>query len=243
MRSFLLVLVVLLYSHAAHAIDVAKIQIESFAQTPLVVTAIKDFSASFGTVRQNNGLLSIDDIKEKLKNYYDQKFISQFNKLNTGKQVSVEETFQKLDDDAVALQYYYFVANDVPKSSESDVVSKDSSQWTLFNDKYHPTFKKYLEYFGLNDIYLVDASSGNIIYSTNKKIDFSTNLRSGPFASSALGKTFQILCESSERDVAVESDIQNFVPSFNEPARFVGTPVYEGDNRVGILIFQLPIGM
>ncbi len=227
----------------AYATSVEEIQAKSFAKEQTVISALKDFSTSFVTFRQNNGLLSVDDLKEKLKGFYVNKFLDQYNRKNPQKVIGLDGVFQKLDDDAIALQYYNFLANDKAVDPTLNVVGSDNSQWTIFSIKYQSFFSEYSNYFRLSDVYLVDADSGNIVYSINKKIDFATNLKTGFFANTALGKTFQSVISFSDRENTYTSNIEGVISSLNEPYRFVGASIFDGEKRIGVLIFQLPIGM
>ena len=37
------------------------------------------------------------------------------------------------------------------------------------------------------------------------------------------------------------TDFKYYEPSYGAPAAFVGSPIYEGAQRIGVLVFQLPV--
>ena len=58
------------------------------------------------------------------------------------------------------------------------------------------TFKKFMQTIGkesntLEDIFIIDALSGVIIYSLNRRIDLGTSLRNGPYRESGLAKIWE----------------------------------------------------
>lgn len=116
-------------------------------------------------------------------------------------------------------------------------VSQYDSQFEDAHRKYHPQIYKLLRAFEYRDIFLVDVH-GNLIYSTQKEIDFATNLRDGPFANTGLGYAFQRSI-SSARDAVTLTDFELYLPSLLEPAAFFAVPIFDQNKRIGVLAFQL----
>ncbi len=46
--------------------------------------------------------------------------------------------------------------------------------------------------FGYYDIFLVDAQSGDIVYTVFKELDFSTSLKDGPYSKTNIGRCYQM---------------------------------------------------
>ncbi|MBF0519430.1 MAG: cache domain-containing protein, partial [Nitrospirae bacterium] len=92
------------------------------------------------------------------------------------------------------------------------------------------------------DMFLVDADSGNIVYTVQKNLDFGTNLKAGPYSDSSLGKAFDIVVKSKEKGFTKIMDYDPYAPSNNAPAGFIAAPIFDGDKKIGVLAFQLPIG-
>ncbi|MBO0180320.1 hybrid sensor histidine kinase/response regulator, partial [Vibrio parahaemolyticus] len=69
-----------------------------------------------------------------------------------------------------------------------------SERYRLLHTRYHWAYLELLKRSDFNDILLVDIN-GNVTYSINKDDNYGTNLLSGPYKDSALGKTFKRLAD------------------------------------------------
>ncbi|EDN71589.1 conserved hypothetical protein [Beggiatoa sp. SS] len=85
---------------------------------------------------------------------------------------------------------------------------------------------------------LVDSETGMIVYSINKAVDFATSLIEGPYANTPLGDVFQKANQSARNEVSLV-DFSAYLPAYNNQRAFLGTPIFEGENKIGVLIFQL----
>jgi len=114
-----------------------------------------------------------------------------------------------------------------------------NADYHKIHDSYHHHFDLYLQTFGYYDIFLVDLE-GNLIYSVFKELDYATNLLSGPYANSGIGKVFQqaMLLKKGETSLI---DFSAYYPSYNNAASFIATPIAHHGDIEGILIFQMPI--
>lgn len=105
---------------------------------------------------------------------------------------------------------------------------------------YHPWFRTFLEERGYYDIFLFDLH-GNLIYTVFKELDYATNLVSGQYAQTDLGRAYAAAASASSAAQLNFFDFKPYAPSFGAPASFISTPVYSGDDKVGVLVFQMPI--
>ena len=119
--------------------------------------------------------------------------------------------------------------------------AQDGSSYSAVHEKYHSIFRSYLQKFGYYDIFLIDDETGEIIYSVFKETDYATSLISGAFSRSNISDAFQSARELKTSDAVKFTDFKYYEPSYGAPAAFVGSPIYEGDTRVGVLVFQLPV--
>ena len=117
--------------------------------------------------------------------------------------------------------------------------AKDGSTWSAVHKEYHSRFKRLVDLFGYADILMVDIKTGNVVYSVSKEDDLGTNLLTGPYSDSNLAKVFRDVKKSRDPFFLTFSDFENYKPSFGKPTMFVGTTVFDGDNFVGALIFQI----
>ncbi len=105
----------------------------------------------------------------------------------------------------------------------------------------HPVIRNFLEKFGYYDIFLVDPESGDIVYSVFKELDYSTSLKDGPYANTNFGEAFRRANMLTNKDEVVLVDYEQYTPSYEAPASFIASPVFDGDKKVGIAMFQMPI--
>ena len=78
-----------------------------------------------------------------------------------------------------------------------------------------------------------------MIYSVFKELDFATSLKSGPYRSSNLARAYREAL-SLARDDHILVDFEKYTPSYESPASFIASPVFDGTERVAIAIFQMP---
>lgn len=104
-----------------------------------------------------------------------------------------------------------------------------------------PIFRSYAEKFGYDDVYLVDSRTGIIVYSVAKEIDFATSLHDGPFASTAFGKAFRLANAGTSTDVVEMADYEPYAPIFQKPASFIASPIFDGEEKIGVLVFRLSL--
>jgi len=105
-------------------------------------------------------------------------------------------------------------------------------------NKHESFFQAYVKDYGYNDVYIIDAADGHVIYSASKESDYGTNLVVGDFKSSGLGEVFQKALENKR---ATYVDMRPYAPNNNEPTMFIGTPVYlHGSKEIAaILAFEI----
>ncbi|SIO38590.1 methyl-accepting chemotaxis protein [Rhodovulum sp. ES.010] len=109
------------------------------------------------------------------------------------------------------------------------------------HDRQHADFARMLEGFGYYDVFLFDPD-GWLVYSVTKEAEFGTNLVSGTYADSGLGRVVREAAAAPAGSVAV-SDIGEYAPSGDAPAAFMAAPVFdERGERLGLLAVQIPIG-
>ncbi|GAG01676.1 unnamed protein product, partial [marine sediment metagenome] len=106
---------------------------------------------------------------------------------------------------------------------------------------YHPLIRSFLEKFGYYDIFLIDNETGNIVYSVYKEVDFGTSLLSGPYKDTNLAKAFMEARQATEKDFVKLVDFEPYYPSYGARASFIASPIFRGDENIGVLMFQLPV--
>ena len=226
-----------------NAINAKRKQAQTLSQMATMIDAMKEFKSAFPKFREENKITSVDSMKDRLKSYYDTDFQNEYIKLNSSQTPpGLAEKFEMLDQDSVALQYHYIKKNKHPLGSK-DLLDHagDDSTYSKLHAKYHPGIRNYLKTFGYYDIFLVDVNSGDIIYSVFKELDFSTSLLNGPYAKTNFGEVFRAARDATNPDFVKIVDLEPYLPSYDFPAGFVASPIFDGKKKIGVLILQIPV--
>ncbi|MDT8445624.1 MAG: methyl-accepting chemotaxis protein [bacterium] len=109
-----------------------------------------------------------------------------------------------------------------------------------YEGKYEEAHK-YLEGYekdnGYYDLFLI-RPDGYIFYSVAKEADYQTNLQTGKYRDSNLGKLFRKVLQTKEFAFV---DFEPYAPSNGDPAAFVAYPILDKDQIVTVVALQLPL--
>jgi len=225
-------------------LQTVKDQMITFSENRMVITAMRQFDDAFDNFREENEI-SEDRLKKmgaELYTYYSDDFAGEYRNQNPGNSPDVESRFKKLDSEGVALQYYYIKANEHPLGSKDQMDKpSDNSKYSELHGMYHPVIRSYLKKFGYYDIFLVDSKTGDIVYSVFKELDYATSLMDGAYAQTNFAEAFRQANAATNKDTIIITDFAQYFPSYEAPAGFVASPIFNGDTKVGVAIFQFPI--
>jgi class 3 adenylate cyclase len=141
---------------------------------------------------------------------------------------------------ALHLQYEYIVKNPYPSGQRRQMESaQDGSDYSRVHAKYHRALRRIVEKFGYYDLYLIDSGSERIVYDVNKDRDLGTSLRDGPYRESNLAKVMKECLATNNPDDVFFSDFEPYEASAGEPTQWVASPIFDGQERVGIMALQL----
>ena len=220
-------------------------QIRTISEDRMVIESVQELSAALRTAREENEVSNeqLSTMKESLRSYYASEFARLFMKRNDGQALEVDALLAPLDDDTVFLQHEYIVKNPNGWGQKQLLtqVPNDRSRYGQLHAEYHPVFRDYVEKFDYHDIFLVDVESGDIVYSVYKEIDFATSLDHGPYAQSGLAAAFKKARAASWNEYVAFIDYESYLPSLGAPASFIASPIFEGQQMVGVAVFQMPI--
>lgn len=141
-----------------------------------------------------------------------------------------------------AIQAAYISDNPNPLGSKHllDGLSERTT-WGAVHERVHPHLRTVLEAHAFYDIFLIDAATGDVIYSVFKELDFGSNVLSGPLASSGLGEAFRVGRDRLAPGESHITDLSLYRPSYDEPAGFIASPVFRSGQRIAVLVVQLPL--
>ncbi len=226
-------------SHVEDYFQTIEKQVQTFSSNRMVISAAKSFKSSFSNYQGGD----VASERASLTNYYQGDYLAEYQRRNAGESVNSAGWLSQLDDSSVSLQYRFIKTNPNPQGEKHKLNSlADGSAYSRHHQKYHPVFRDYLEKFEYYDIFIADPESGDIVYSVYKELDFTTSLIDGPYAQSGIGEAFRKANRAVSADFAGITDFAPYPPSYQDQAAFIASPIYEGGEKIAILIFQMPIG-
>lgn len=199
--------------------------------------AMNDFREGFNALDVSDA--EFEQYKKELTKFYEEVFLPKINETSTTKKTLSD--FFPQDRKTIILQALYIARN--PNSLESKREYNGIGNNTIYDKShmlYHSIYMKYVMRFGYSDIYFIDET-GYVIFSIGKAIDFGTNLLTGPLKDSLLADTFRDCQKTSDENYVKITDFTFYDPLYGTPTSFIGTPLFFGGKKLGVLVFQLPI--
>ena len=99
-------------------------------------------------------------------------------------------------------------------------------------------YAKYIKKYGFHDLFLIHPE-GHCFYTVRKQSDYDTNLVSGKYAESGLGKLTRKVLEKKDYAVA---DFAPYAPSNGEPAGFIAQPLIGKNGKPQLVVaLELPL--
>ncbi|MFT4542376.1 MAG: methyl-accepting chemotaxis protein [Planctomycetota bacterium] len=219
-------------------------QVLTFSEDRMVVDAMRELPSKFHSYREQRGLTDedISSMRTELATYYTGEFTEEYRATNSGEDPGAIKYFNQLDDDSIALQHAFIRANNFPLGSKDGLdTPEDRTDYSTLHETIHPPIRSYLQKFGYYDIFLCDPDSGDIVYSVFKELDYTSSLHKGPYSDSNFGEAFRQANELTSSDDFVFVDFEQYSPSYEAPASFIASPIFDGDQKLGVAIFQMPL--
>ncbi|MBF0539298.1 MAG: methyl-accepting chemotaxis protein [Nitrospirae bacterium] len=215
-------------------------QAVTMADNKAIIDAMEEFTSAFSKVERELSPLydaSATTNEESLKSRY------VYQKEHTdGAPENALETWWPKNKTTRILQHLYISSSPYQIGNKNKyIASPDPSTYSKVHRKYHPTILSFLEKFGYYDIFLVEPKTGYIVYTNSKEVDFATSLLNGPYSNTNIAKAFEAALASKDKDFVTFADFAPYAPSYNVSAAFVAATIYDGDQKVGVLIFQISL--
>lgn len=147
--------------------------------------------------------------------------------------------YQAFGSNAVSdLQNLYIASNPNPLGQKENLdAAEDGSSYSATHAELHPWFRSFLRENGYYDIFLFNTD-GDLVYTVFKENDFATNLQTGPWRDTGLGRVFRGALAGN----ITFDDFEPYAPSADAPASFIAHPIRSTEGVIGVLAFQMPIG-
>ncbi len=89
-------------------------------------------------------------------------------------------------------------------------------------------------------MFLIDPE-GTVVYTVFKETDFTTNFTNGPYKESNLAEAIAAARQAKGTGYVKIVDFKPYSPSYDAPAAFIASPIFNGSQFIGVLAFQLPV--
>ena len=217
-------------------------QVVTFSEDKMIVDAMRTFTDAFRSLegelvpRKDDYALAAGNLEA----YYRNEFLPRLERnLPSGSRL---EDYWPEENVTQLLQYLYISENpNLTGEKHRYDAAKDYTSYTAAHRRYHPIIRSYLEKFGYYDIFLVDAESGHIVYSVFKEVDYATSLLTGPYSKTNFARAFREAREAKAPDFVSIVDFDPYAPSYNGDASFIASPIFDGEEKIGVLLFQMPV--
>jgi methyl-accepting chemotaxis protein len=213
------------------------------AEGRIVRESLDRFSPGLAAIRSDNKVdeAGLAAARRELESFYTGAFAAEFER-RAGAPADLTPLCDALDDDAAYLQYLYIRRNENPIGQKAALdAADDTSAYTRAHAAMHPFFRGVCAKYGVADVFLIDAATGTVVYSVTKEVDLGASLKAGPLAATSLAAAFQQAAASGRRDAVAFGQFARYLPSCNDPASFLATPIMDGRQVLGVLAFQIPI--
>lgn len=198
-----------------------------FAQSKSAIEALKSFKQTFHSIK---GREVPADFDAKLKAYYNTEYKS--NIVSGEKDTINIDSLVPANYKSIFLQTQYLIGNKYLQKEHP---------YHKVHETYHSTLSEFVTLNGFYDLFLIDDSTGHIVYSVTKETDFATSLLTDAHSNSNLGKLFRSIRYSGAPRHTILCDFERYMPSYMAPASFMATPVFDGKKRIGTLAIQISI--
>lgn len=216
-------------------------QVITFSEDLMIIDAMKSFQQDYHNIDSELGVTDtvMAALDVAVVDYYENEFIERLVP-NLLKDVAVEDYWPEGKNSRI-LQYLYTASN--PNESGSKHLlndAGDNSSYSATHAAYHPIIRNYLDRFGYYDIFLVDLD-GNIVYTVFKEVDYGTSLLTGPYSETNFASAFKAARDATSREFTYLVDFEPYQPSYDAPASFIASPIFDDEEKIGVLLFQMPI--
>lgn len=178
------------------------------------------------------GILSYNNSRKSLQ----QEATDQLTFIRDTKKKEIEDYFNVTKNKILYISQELITVDAVTEFMQ---VPFNSSDYNSVYNKYNPTYVNFINKIEKGDVLLVDAKSGNVLYSTLKEADLGTNLLTGPYKNTNVSKAFETVKNSGDKNFTIITDYEFYSPSNNKPIACIASPIYKGNEKIGVLIFKM----
>ena len=94
----------------------------------------------------------------------------------------------------------------------------------------------YKETYGYHDLLVIDGDHGHVLFTIAKEADLGTNLKHGKYRETSLARLWKEIIETKKIQIY---DFEPYAPSQGAYAMFIGAPVFEAGEVIGVVVLQI----
>jgi methyl-accepting chemotaxis protein len=209
-------------------------QLQLYAHLPIVIEAMRELKQAFSKLSSELAMNSVAletkvEFRTALLDYYFKEWKPKYESKNAHFSPDLAPLLENLADNHLALQYHWLI---------KPLPLVQNTNYLQSFHKYHPHLAGLQTEALMEDLLLLEATEGQIIYATRKNIALATSLTTGIFADSKLGEAFSKMAAALQ-GTAIMVDFFPYLPAYDAPTAFVATPIFADEQKIGILMFQI----
>lgn len=212
---------------------------EFAARSPGLGRVFKSVQFGYRRFRKESGARAVPmaQVREELLGFHAERFQQAYTQGDVELSNALRACIDAMDAQTLALQHAYFLDSPPVKPVQVDISTRYGAWQSEFGDQVRIA----REQLGYYDVFLVDAETGEIMFSTLQRLDFGTSLRDGPFADTKAGEAFRLAAEADGPGRLFFTDFELYFPTCDTPACFIAAPVMDEGRKIGVIVMQLTI--
>src|SRR6202048_4193911 len=140
------------------------------------------------------------------------------------------------------LQADYIARNPNPVGEKDTLLAASGgSPYDAAHARYHPLLKRAANTVGFYDINLMDAATGDVVYTVAKETDFGSNMYNGAFTQSGFARVAKRALDPRNGGKAVIEDYTAYTPSAFLPQMFAAVPIISEGQAIAVFVAQIDI--
>jgi class 3 adenylate cyclase len=202
--------------------------LDTLGEDEMIVRAMQEFGAAYQALASQPLTPSM---QAALTSYYTDQVLPALASTSDGRP-ELEAYFPVLPQ-ARILQSRYLAKDSGPAPGVA-------ADYARVHDRLDPVLARLANAMGYRDLLLI-SPEGNIVYSVARRPDFGTSLTIGPYAETSIARVFAAARQHKDRGQVELADFTVYPPSGNAPSAFLGVPLLEGAQLLGVLAVELSI--
>jgi class 3 adenylate cyclase len=214
----------------------------AIADLPETTEAAKAFILAFKEMRaEAQGSRGVDPTDtEALQAWYNKDLLPQLDKVAGGH--TPLEGLMPTDAVARRLQADYIARNPNPVGEKDKLLAAPGgSLYDAVHGRYHPILRRAAQTIGFYDINLMDAATGDVVYTMAKETDFASNMYNGALAHSGFARVAKRALDPRNGGKPVIEDYSTYTPSGFAPQMFAAAPIIADGQTIGVFVAQIDI--